>query len=187
MGETSIDLLHKARGGDREALERVLALYLPRLRRWASGRLPGWARGMVDTDDMIQDTLIRACDRLSEFEPRGEGALQAYLRNALRNRIIDEVRRAKRRPPADSIPGDQRDREPSPLETTIGLEALEAYERALAGLAAAEREAVIARVEMGMEYAEIAAATGKASPDAARMMVSRALLRLAKEMGRGTT
>ena len=47
------------------------------------------------------------------------------------------------------------------------------------------REAVIARVEMGLGYAEIARHLDKPSADAARMAVSRALVRLAREMGHG--
>ena len=46
-------------------------------------------------------------------------------------------------------------------------------------------EAVIARIEMGCSYAEVAELMGKPSADAARMMVSRALVRLAEEMRRG--
>ena len=159
--------------------------YLPRMRRWARGRLPTRARLDVDTDDMVQDALIRTCERLREFEPRGEGALQAFLRQALRNRITDEVRKARRRPVDDGVLEARPDGGPTPLEEAIGAEAMASYERALAALEEGEREAIIARVEMGMPYAEIAAATGKPSADAARMAVSRALVRLAEEMGRG--
>jgi RNA polymerase sigma-70 factor (ECF subfamily) len=70
----------------------------------------------------------------------------------------------------------------SPLEQAIGAEALERYERALARLAAADREAVIARLELGLTYAELAQALGRPSPDAARMMVARAMVRLAGEL-----
>ena len=48
--------------------------YLPRLSRWASGRLPRWARDLSDTDDLVQDTLIRSVANLGHFEARGEGA-----------------------------------------------------------------------------------------------------------------
>jgi hypothetical protein len=36
--------------------------------------------------------------RESNFEPRGVGALQAYLRQAVLNRIRDELRRKGRKP-----------------------------------------------------------------------------------------
>jgi RNA polymerase sigma-70 factor (ECF subfamily) len=183
--ERTLDLLRRARAGDRRALEVVLGRCLPRMRRWASGRLPRWARDVVDTDDMIQDALIRTCERIEQFEPRGDGALQAYLCQALKNRIADELRKAGRRPATGQIPEGQPAQDASPLEATIGREALAAYEKALAALGEQEREAVIARVELGLGYDEIAAAFGKPSRDAARMSVSRALLRLAEEMGRG--
>jgi hypothetical protein len=38
------------------------------------------------------------------------------------------------------------------------------------------------RIELGFSYAEIAAAVDEPSPDAARMMVVRALVKLAHEM-----
>ena len=37
-------------------------------------------------------------------------------------------------------------------------------------------------MEMGLSYQEIAEALGKPTPEAARMAVSRALMRLAREM-----
>ena len=182
--EPSLELVRRAQKGDGAALDLLLGRYLPRMRRWARGRLPARARLNVDTDDMVQDALIRTCERLGEFEIRGDGALQAYLRQALRNRITDEVRKAHHRPVEDVSLEKRPDEGPSPLEEAIGRETVESYESALASLTADEREGIIARVEMGMSYAEIAAALGKPSTDAARMAVGRALLRLAEEMGR---
>ena len=40
------------------------------------------------------------------------------------------------------------------------------------------------RVEFGLSFAEVAEVLGKPSPDAARMAVVRALVRLAEEMER---
>jgi RNA polymerase sigma-70 factor (ECF subfamily) len=183
--ESSIELVRRARAGDRAALDQLFLRHAAPLRRWATGRLPRWARGMVDTDDLVQETLIGAVTRIDAFEVRQDGALQAYLRQALRNRVVDELRKASRRPRPDSIPEGQPDVGPTPLEATIGHETAERYERALGRLSAPEREAVIARVEMGWDYEAIARALGKPSRDAARMAVSRALLHLAREMGHG--
>jgi RNA polymerase sigma-70 factor (ECF subfamily) len=60
----------------------------------------------------------------------------------------------------------------------------ERYEAALASLSDDDREAIVARVELGGTYEEVAAALGKPTADAARMAVGRALLRLAEAMGR---
>jgi len=188
-GEASLDstvaLVERAKTGDREALDRLFTRFLPSLRRWASGRLPRWTRDLMDTDDLVQETVMRAVNRIDRFESRHEGALQAYLRQAIVNRIRDEIRRGKRSPAETPLDDNAADRGASPLELAIGVEALERYETALARLRPEEREAIVARIEMDGSYQEVARALGKPSPDAARMAVSRALLRLAEEMSRG--
>jgi len=183
--ESTYALVERAKTGDREALDRLFARFLPSLRRWASGRLPRWTRDLMDTDDLVQETVMRALNRIDRFESRHEGALQAYLRQAIVNRIRDEIRRGKRSPTETPLADNAADRGASPLELAIGGEALERYESALARLRPEEREAIIARIEMDGTYQDVARALGKPSADAARMAVSRALLRLAEEMSRG--
>jgi RNA polymerase sigma factor (sigma-70 family) len=182
--DSTFELVERAKAGDRDAVDRLFARYLPALRRWASGRLPRWSRDLMETDDLVQETVIRAIKRLDGFESRHEGALQAYLRQAIINRIRDEIRRSSRTPPTTGLDEDHADSAASPLEAAIGVEAVERYEAALARLTPEQREAIVARVEMDCTYQEVAQALGKASPDAARMAVSRALLRLAEEMNR---
>jgi RNA polymerase sigma factor (sigma-70 family) len=181
---STTDLLRRARGGDAQALDDLLRRHQGPLRRWARGRLPRWTRDLRDTEDLVQETLVQTLRHIDDFEPRHEGALQAYLRQALINRVRDEVRRVGRYPkPAELDDHDEHaDPAASPLEEAIGREALERYESALQRLRPEEREVIIARVEMQQSYAQIAAAHGKASPDAARMAVTRALVRLAEEM-----
>ncbi len=180
---TTADLLLRARQGDEEALNELCRQHLPSLRRWARGRLPRWTRDLRDTEDLVQETLTQTLRRIDSFEPRHEGALQAYLRQAIVNRIRDEVRRTTRHPVAGVLNEEAHvDPTASPLEVAIGHEAMERYEAALARLRPEEREVIIARVELGQSYKQIAETNAKASPDAARMAVSRALLRLAEEM-----
>jgi RNA polymerase sigma-70 factor (ECF subfamily) len=179
---STADLLQRARHGDREAVNELFGRYLPSLRRWARGRLPRWTRDVRDTDDMVQETLVQTLKHLDSFELRHEGALQAYLRQALVNKVRDEVRRVGRHAVPDAIVDDHADPAASPLEEAIGREALTRYEAALHRLRTDEREVIIARVELGMSYQQIAAGHGKSSADAARMAVSRALVRLAEEM-----
>ena len=78
----------------------------PPLRRWASGRLPRWARDLSDTPDLVQETLFQTFRKINGFEHRGEGALQAYLRQAVMNRIRDEIRRLVERNAQDPLPVD---------------------------------------------------------------------------------
>jgi RNA polymerase sigma-70 factor (ECF subfamily) len=182
--ETTLELLTRARGGDPAAFDLLLARYLPPLQRWASGRLPRWSRDLADTSDIVQEALVDTFRKIETFEHRGEGALRAYLRQAVMNRIRDELRKAAVRRVKPGIPDDLPDQGPSPLEATIGQAAIDRYEAALARLRDEERDVIIARVELGFTYPEIAQATGRASPDAARMAVTRALMRLTEEMAR---
>jgi RNA polymerase sigma factor (sigma-70 family) len=180
--DSTFELIERVKTGDAEALDRIFARYLPALRRWASGRLPRWTRDLMSTDDLVQETFIRAMKGINRFEMRHDGALHGYLRQAIVNRVRDEVRRGKRSPAHTELNDQHADRDATPLEQAIGQEALERYEAALARLRTEEREAIVARVEMGLSYQEIAEALGKPSPEAARMAVSRALMRLAREM-----
>jgi RNA polymerase sigma-70 factor, ECF subfamily len=180
--EKTLDLLIRVKAGDPEALERLLARCLPSLQRWAHGRLPKYARDMQDTADLVQDTIISALKRLDRFEPQHEGALQAYLRQALANRITDIIRKKARRPAQAEMPDDLAAHDPSPLEEFLGREKMARYDAALARLRPADREAIIARLELQYRYDELAVALGKPSANAARVAVSRAVQRLAEEM-----
>lgn len=183
--ETTLELLRRARAGDRSAVDTLIARYLPRLQRWASGRMPIWARDMADTDDIVQEAVLRTFARLDDFEPRREGSLQAYLRQAILNRIRDELRRAASRTPSIEIDPHSPDPGASPFEHAVGTEMAKRYEGALASLSDDDREAIVARVEFGGTYEEVAVALGKPTADAARMAVGRALVRLAEAMSRG--
>jgi RNA polymerase sigma-70 factor (ECF subfamily) len=180
--ETTVELLELAKGGDPQALDRLLERCVPALRRWAHGRLPLTARGMNDTADVVQDTIIAAMRRLEAFESRHQGALQAYLRQAVMNRIRDIIRQHKRRPEISGLSEAIEDESTSPLEAAIGAENLERYEAALERLPAADREAIIGRLEMLYGYDELATVLGRPSAAAARMAVTRAMKRLAEEM-----
>jgi RNA polymerase sigma-70 factor (ECF subfamily) len=181
--DSSVDLLVKAQSGDENALNQLLARYLPRLRRWASGRLPFGLRTMLDTGDLIQDAIVNALPHLRKLEIRSESAFLFYLQRAVKNRIIDLHKRSRRRPIREEIPEEAAAPGLSPQEAAIGAEALERYERALASLKNEERQALVLRVELGLDYQEIATELGKPSSDAARMAVTRAMVRLADKMG----
>jgi RNA polymerase sigma-70 factor (ECF subfamily) len=182
--ETTIELVRRARAGNDDAVEALCARYLAPLRRWARNRLPARARDLVDTDDIVQETLIKTVRNLGSFETMRDRGLHAYLRRALDNRIRDEAKRARRAMPLGEPPSDVADAAASPLERVLGAEAMRRYEQALENLSAEEREAVVARIEFGLEYKEIALAVGSPSPNAVRMTISRALARMAKELGR---
>jgi RNA polymerase sigma factor (sigma-70 family) len=179
---STLDLLERFKQGDEDAVSLLVERSIPPLQRWARGRLPPWARSLAETQDLVQNAVLRALPHLKTFEARHPGALQAYLRQAVDNHIRDEIRKVKSQPTPTQVSDDQPDEAPSPLERAIGQESLERYEAALKTLREIDREAIIARVELQQSYDEIAIALGKPSGDAARMAVVRALKNLLKAM-----
>jgi RNA polymerase sigma-70 factor (ECF subfamily) len=120
---------------------------------------------------------------MDAFSPKHERAFCAYVCEALRNRLRDALRRAARRPSNTQIAEDEPASDPSPLEEAVGKQTLGRYEAAMNRLKDADRELLIARIELGLDYGEIATLLGRPSIGAVRVAISRALLRLASEMG----
>jgi RNA polymerase sigma factor (sigma-70 family) len=180
--QTTMELVVRARSGDRAAMEALLERCLPPLKRWAHGRLPAAARGRLDTGDLVQEAALHAIGNLGTFEPRHVGAMQAYLRQSVINRIRDEVRRIGRNPPPLELPEDHPSDRTSPLEFAIQAEAYEHYQAALSRLNQKDREMIVARIEVQWSLPEIAHRFGLRTVDAARMAVSRAVRRLTKDL-----
>ncbi len=183
--EPTIELVLKARNGDRTAVEALLQRCLPELRRWAHGRLPAYARDSLDTGDLVQEAALHLLKRVDDFEPQHVGAMQAYLRQSVINRIRDEIRRVVRRPVAVELIYEPAADDPSPLELMMQSETYERYRSALDRLAARDRKLVVARMEGQWSMSQIADGFQLATPDAARMAVNRALKRLSKEIRGG--
>jgi RNA polymerase sigma-70 factor (ECF subfamily) len=171
-------LVVRAREGDRMAVEALLQRSIPGLTRFAHGRLPPAARGSLDTGDLVQETVLHVLRRLDSFEPRHVGAMQAYLRQSVINRIRDEVRRIGRHPAPAELPEDLVSEMPSPLEEAVRAEAYDRYRAVLVQLSPRDREMVVARIEAQWNLGEIAQRFNMRTVDGARMAVTRALRRL---------
>jgi RNA polymerase sigma-70 factor (ECF subfamily) len=180
--EPTIELVLKAREGNRDAVEALLERCLPRLKRWAHGKLPPAARGVLDTGDLVQETALHVLRHLDRFVPRHVGAMQAYLRQAVINRICDEVRRVSRQGAPVELPEELASDWTTPLEAVIYAESYERYRTALARLGAKDRELVLARLEAQWTAEEIMQRFRFTSVDAARMAVTRAIRRLTERL-----
>lgn len=180
---SSVELLHRARSGDEEALNALLQRYIPLLKRWARGKLPASARDLLDTDDLVQETMLNTVRNVPSFVPRHDNAFKAYLRQGLFNRICDEIRRSQRKPDETDVLRHQSPHPgPDPLQEVLGEECRQRYSAALLSLRRKDRELIEARIEARWSYQRIAEELGRPSPDAARMAVARALVSLAQVM-----
>jgi RNA polymerase sigma-70 factor (ECF subfamily) len=180
--ESSLSLLLRAQQGDSIAVEALMARYSRRLQRWASGRVPPSARALLDTGDVVQDALLNTLQNLHHFTPRHDGALMAYLRTAVANRIRMELRRNRPEEPLEGDPDSLPAADPSPLERAVGQAAFDRYEAALAALDEDDRAAIVGRFEMGYSYDALARSMNRPSADAARKLVERAVRRLSARM-----
>jgi RNA polymerase sigma-70 factor (ECF subfamily) len=184
MDESSLGLVERAKAGDASALERLITRYLPRLRHWTRQALPSWARDAADTDDLVQETVWNAVRNLPHFTMRGDHALRAYMKRAARNRVNDELKRVARRPRRSQIPDSYPSPTPRPDESISAREDLWRCQVALCRLRTDDRKIIELSVTHGTDPIKLAELTGRRSPDAARMALSRALRRLAREMRR---
>jgi RNA polymerase sigma-70 factor (ECF subfamily) len=176
-------LLQRIRGGDDAAREELLRRVMPLFERWAHGRLPGSARGAVDTGDLVQVSVMRALARVEQFESAHPGAFFAYLRqillNAVRRTIADEAVPGYA-VALDDVHGELVDHGSS-LERIVGRDNLIAYEQALAALPPAHQSLVVMRFEFGMSFVEIAAELSE-TPDGVRIKLNRALKKMVAAM-----
>jgi RNA polymerase sigma factor (sigma-70 family) len=182
--ESSLALVIRARAGDERALNDLFERYSARLRVWAHGRLPPWARGPADTHDLVQDTLLQVIRKLDTFEPRHEGAFLGYVRMALRNNITDRIRHVRRWGLEEPLATSNASPEPSPYELAVGSELQDRYEAALARLRPDYAEVIFVRIELQSLWPEVAQALNRSIP-AVQMLFRRALVCLAREMSQG--
>ena len=179
--EETVSLLQRVRAGDDGALNALLVRLLPRLRRWAHGRLPPSARGVLDTGDIVQTVAVKAMRRLGTLQVDHAGGLASYLRQAIANEIADHWRRVIRQPNETSLDEAVPGAVTSPLERLIGAERVQRYEAALQRLAPADRDTIVGRFELAYDYDDLARYLGKPSVGAARVAVHRAVKRLVEE------
>ncbi|MCP4902308.1 MAG: sigma-70 family RNA polymerase sigma factor [bacterium] len=182
---TSLRLLLRARQGRDSAVEQLFARLLPSVTRWARGRLPLWARARMDTDDLVQEAFGAVFRRIDKIEPRRRRAIRAYLKQAIRNRVLDEIRRAGKVEVPQEERVDRAANQTSPLEAAISAENIRRYRDALGRVSEADRELIVGRIELDYSYDQLALVTSKPTPSAARVAVRRALERLATEMELG--
>lgn len=181
---TSKELLARTRQGDERALSALFRRHGRALRQWARGRLPKWARGVNDTADIVQDALLQTFRRIDRFEDRGKGALQAYLRQAVTNRIRDEIRRVAHHQQSDleTVEAALPSGDPSPFQSVLDIEQERKYKEALTTLTDDERLLVVGRLELGYNYEQLALIANRSTPEAARLAVRRAVVKVAQRM-----
>lgn len=90
MLSTSLSLLERLRaGGDADAWERFVRMYVPVLSLWA--RRAGFSA--TDIPDFVQDVLVLLCGKIHTFEWRREGRFRDWLHVVAMNRWREHFRK----------------------------------------------------------------------------------------------
>ena len=172
--------VHAAQAGDEEAFRRVYRALHPMLLRYV------WTLvGGTDAEDVMSEAWLHIARDLLTFRGDGE-AFRGWAAKVARNRALDHLRRAGRRP---VIAGDESDLRDLPSASdTVGqvLESL-ATRRAVALIATLpqdQAEAVLLRVVLGLDAGQAGRVLGK-RPGAVRVCAHRGLRRLAELLRAG--
>ena len=149
-------LLAAAQAGDEHAFRRLVEPYRHALEVHCY-RMLGSAH---DTEDLVQETLLRAWRALERFEPRAQ--LQTWLYRIATNACLDELERRPRRPePIDPFPDQPSSDTAAPIYDPAARYALRegmelALLRAIQELPGRQRAVLIFRDVLGWTAPEVA-------------------------------
>lgn len=194
MDESRVDVTDAAQG-DREALERLLIRYIGPLRGFVRLNCGPTVRAKESCSDLVQSVCREALADLDGFEYRGEAAFRHWLFQRAHRKILGKnqfLQREKRDVRREVAAPTGEDGDEADLLAAYGTfctpsvqlqshEAIARIEAAVDALPEAQREAVLLHRLVGMDYKEIAEATGRAE-GAIRTNVYRGLAQLGLEL-----
>jgi len=189
---STFHLFDRVKNGDRGAVSVLIDRHRRRLAVMAYYRLGPHLRGLVEVDDILQETLLKAYQQLDQFTYRGPGSFLGWLSLIMNHVIADAARyhgRQKRNAGemlslrSDSVPGGV---EPVDTQTPSRIiardENLRIVLQALDGLPEEYREVILlARIE-GLPTKEVAERMGK-TREAVSLLLHRATRRFKQIMG----
>lgn len=188
-------LLANAKNGEAEAVDKLLGEFREPLRKVIGLRLDPAVARRVDASDIVQDVLVEANQRLTEYLKKPDMPFHLWLRHLAQDRIIDTHRRhrlAQRRsvdreqPIARPAWADESsvslvaqliDTERTPTSEAIRLELQRKLNAAIDQLSDDDREIILMRHHEVLSNQEVAHAL-QLTEAAASMRYLRALRRL---------
>jgi RNA polymerase sigma-70 factor (subfamily 1) len=189
-------LLRQVRGGNPEAVARLLDHYRPYLAMLARLRTSRRLQGKYDDSDLVQETLLHVQRDLPKFLGTTEAELTVWLRCIMASVSGKQLRYYSRRRRDASLERRLEDdlnqssqimervlvaRDTSPSEKTIKRERAVILSRALTQLPADYREALIMHRLEGMTMAQTAQRMGR-SLDSVQKLLARGLLELRRRL-----
>jgi RNA polymerase sigma-70 factor (ECF subfamily) len=194
------DILRDVAGGDAEAVNRLMDRHREAVRRMVQLRLDHAAARRVDASDVVQDVMLEASQRLTDYLRNPGMPFHLWLRQLALDRIIDMHRRhrgAQRRSvdreqnfsgvgndeqSAADLAALLRDAELTPAAAALRKELQSRFVAALQQMDEGDREIIVMRHFEHLGNSEAAEALGLSAP-AAGMRYLRAIRRLRELLG----
>ncbi len=188
-------LLSAAKSGDREAQDALVGRVYPEVRRLVHKELSQSLRrsrpelsALFSTGDVVHDVLLGVLRDLHSFKGDDQPALTQYLAVRVSHQLIDTIRfhqakcRDRRRGGVDSAAHEPASTDPSPTSAAAARESAAALDAAIATLPERLRQVLELRYRRGMAHADVAAALGFPSAEAARKAERTARAQLSVRM-----
>jgi RNA polymerase sigma-70 factor (ECF subfamily) len=200
LHDTSHALLLAAVAGDECALERLLLERYDSLRAYLAPRIPDSLRGLIDADDILQQTFVEAFRDVSRFQPRSLDAFAGWLKTIAEHRLLDAIKHQRRKKRGGDVKRVEASREQSsavnllaeleadgltPSRVIAADEATALLQVNMARLPQQYGDALRLRYLEGLNDEEAAARLGQ-SPDAVRGLCFRAKKKLREAMGKSS-
>ena len=177
-------LLRRAKGGSPEAINTLFERCAGKLLAVIRLRMGRSLRAHLESQDILQASLLKAFERIEQFERGNLASLMAWLARIAENEIRDQAdyHGRQRRDAARLVPLEVKldgvaEQVHSLASRVVLNESMERLERALEALDDRYREIIILRKFEELSFREIGERLGK-SPDACRMLLARALTAL---------
>ena len=184
------DLIARAKDGDEVALTELLVIYWAKLRKHVARKVTGPIQGVVDAEDILQQTFLQAMQHIGQFSAHGDSSFYGWLKAIATNCAHDTTRRltnAKRggnrrqvRKLAHSDESSMADLvqmlsagSHTPSGSAARHEEIEAVQRSIESLPDEYRQAVQLRYLEGKSLAETSAEMSR-SPRAVQGILDRA-------------
>ena len=176
-----LQLLERARDGDREAFEALVSPLRQELLLRIRLKTGAALRENLDPEDVLQEVQLRALQSISRFSWQGEGSLKAWLEGIAGNFILHSVKTHRRRREFQIV------REPSAPDATPSREQrrnerFERLKKSVDELPPDYRTAVrLSRID-GLRIQQIAERMGR-SPSAVKNLLFKAMKMLRESFG----
>lgn len=168
--DTEAELLRRAIAGERFAMDRLLLAHFDRLA--ARIKVPRELQGVLDCEDIVQETLAEAWRHIATFQPEDASAFFGWLLTIAEHKLLDKIKaqRAEKRGggrtatylPADpdssvNILAEQLAVDPeTPIVVAVRNEQIEAIRAAVLRLAEPYRQVLQLIYLDGLSAAEVA-------------------------------